>query len=114
MSQSCAQISEGKVLSAKTKHSTNRVRQTMSLSHIDSALWAFYRRLCSGMAKSRANTATAHKLAGTAYFMMNRDEAFVDQGQQRYEDRQRERSILALKRRATALGFQINQSPIPG
>jgi len=35
-------------------------------------------------------------------------EAFVDQGQQHYEEQQRQRSIDALRRRATALGFQIN------
>jgi len=60
-------ISGGKVLSAKTTRSTNRVRQAlkmaaMSLSHSDSALGVFYRRLCSRMDKPRANTATAHNL----------------------------------------------------
>ena len=111
-------ISGGKVLSAKTKRSTNRVRQAlkmaaMSLSHSDSALGAFYRRLCSRMDKPRANTATAHKLARMVYFMMTRGEAFVDQGQQHYEQQQRERSIAALKRRAATLGFQINPTPVP-
>ena len=106
-------ISGGKVLSAKTKHSANRVRQTlkmaaMSLSHSDSALGAFYRRLCARMDKPSANTATAHKLARMVYFMLTRGEAFVDQGQQRYEDQQRQRSVAALKRRATSLGFDIN------
>ena len=111
-------ISGGKVLSAKTRRSTNRVRQAlkmaaMSLSHSDSALGAFYRRLCSRMDKPRANTATAHKLARMVYFMMTRGEAFVDQGQLRYEEQQRERSIVALKRRAAALGFQINPTSAP-
>ena len=106
-------ISGGKVLSARTKRSANRVRQAlkmaaMSLSHSDSALGAFYRRLCSRMDKQRANTATAHKLARMVYFMLTRGEAFVDEGQQRYEAQQHERSIAALKRRAAALGFQIN------
>lgn len=110
-------ISGGKVLSAKTRQSANRVRQAlkmaaMSLSHSDSALGAFYRRLCSRMDKPRANTATAHKLARMVYFMLTRGEAFVDQGQQRYEEQQRQRSIAALKRRATALGFQINPAPV--
>jgi hypothetical protein len=45
------------------------------------------------------------------YFMLTRGEAFVDQGQQRYEEQQRQRSIAALKRRAASLGFQIN--PVP-
>ena len=62
-------ISGGKILSAKTKRSVNRVRQAlkmaaMSLSHSDSALGAFYRRLSGRMDKPRANTATAHKLGG--------------------------------------------------
>ena len=109
-------ISGGKVLSAKTKRSVNRVRQAlkmaaMSVSHSDSALGAFYRRLCSRMDKPRANTATAHKLARMVYFMLTRGEEFVDDGQQRYEDQQRQHSVAALKRRASALGFQLN--PIP-
>jgi transposase len=109
-------ISGGKVLSAGTKHSANRVRQTlkmaaMALSRSDSALGAFYRRLCGRMDKPRANTATAHKLARMVYFMLTRGEAFVDQGQQRYEEQQRQRSVAALKRRAAALGFDLN--PIP-
>ena len=110
-------ISGGKVLSAKTKRSVNRVRQAlkmaaMSVSHSDSALGAFYRRLCSRMDKPRANTATAHKLARMVYFMLTRGEAFVDDGQNQYEEQQRERSIAALKRRATALGFQLNPTPV--
>jgi transposase len=109
-------ISGGKVLSAKTKRSSNRVRQAlklaaMSLSHSKSALGAFYRRLCGRMDKPSANTAVAHKLARMVYFMMTRGEAFVDQGQQRYEEQQLQRSVAALKRRAKDLGFVI--SPVP-
>ena len=105
-------ISGGKVLSARTRQSANRVRQAlkmaaMSLSHSDSALGAFYRRLCRRMDTPKANTATAHKLARMVYFMLTRGEAFVDQGQQRYEEQQRQRSIAALKRRAAGLGFQL-------
>ena len=111
-------ISGGKVLSAKTKRSANRVRQAlkmaaMSLSHSDSALGAFYRRLCSRMDKPRANTAVAHKLARMVYFMLTRGEAFVDRGQQHYEEQQRQRSIAALRRRAAALGFAINPTSAP-
>jgi len=83
----------------------------MSLSRSDSALGAFYRRLCARMDKPRANTAVAHKLARKVYFMLTRGEAFVDQGQQRYEEQQRQRSIAALRRRATALGFQLQPNP---
>lgn len=106
-------ISGGKVLSSKTKRSVNRVRQAlkmaaMSLAHSDSALGAFYRRLCARMDKPSANTAVAHKLARMVYFMLTRGEDFVDQGQQRYEEQQHQRSIAALKRRAKDLGFVIS------
>ena len=111
-------ISGGKVLSAKTKRSANRVRQAlkmaaMSLSHSDSALGAFYRRMSGRMDKPRANTATAHKLARMVYFMLTRGEAYVDQGQQHYEEQQRQRSIAALKRRAAALGFAVMPTTTP-
>lgn len=106
-------ISGGKVLSSKTKRSVNRVRQAlkmaaMSLAHSDSALGAFYRRLCARMDKPSANTAVAHKLARMVYFMLTRGEDFVDQGQQRYEEQQHQRSVAALKRRAKDLGFVIS------
>jgi transposase len=111
-------ISGGKVLSAKTKRSSNRVKQAlkmaaMSLSHCDSALGAFYRRMAARMDKPRANTATAHKLARMVYFMLTRGEAYVDQGQQHYEEQQRQRSIAALKRRAATLGFAIMPTVAP-
>jgi len=106
------EISGGKVLSARTRRSTNRVRQAlklaaMSLSRNNSALGAFYRRLCARMDKPRANTAVAHKLARMLYFMITRGEDFVDRGQQHYEELQRQRSIASLRRRAADLGFVI-------
>ncbi|MEO7051889.1 MAG: IS110 family transposase, partial [Rhodanobacter sp.] len=60
------------------------------------------------MDKPRANTAVAHKLARLVYFMLTRGQAYVDEGQQRYEERQRQRSITALKHRAALLGFEVN------
>lgn len=110
-------ISGAKVLSAGTKRSANRARQAlkmaaMTLSHSDSALGAFYRRLCARMDKPRANTTVAHKLARLVYFMLTRGEAFVDQGQQPYEEQQRQRRIAALQRRTAALGFRLNPATV--
>lgn len=101
------------MLSSSAKRSANRARQALKMAaqsvwRSDSALGAFYRRLCARMDKPRANTATAHKLARMVYFMLTRGEAFVDQGQAHYEEQQRQRSIAALKRRATVLGFQVS------
>ena len=78
------------------------------MSHSDSVLGAFYRRLCMRMDKPRANTAVAHKLARMVYFMLTRGQAYVNEGQQRYEKKQRQRSVAALNRRAAALGFELN------
>lgn len=105
-------ICGGKVLSSKTKGSVNRVHQVlkmaaMSLSRCDSALGAYDRRLCARMDKPSANTAVAHKLARMVYFMLTRGEAFVDKGQQHYQELPLARSVAALKRRATVLGFAI-------
>ena len=69
--------------------------------------------VCARMDKPHANTATAHKLAMMVYFMLTRGEAFVDKGQQHYEEQQRQRSIMALKRRAAALGFNVTPSAAP-
>jgi hypothetical protein len=52
----------------------------MTLSRSDSALSAFYRRLCARTHKPRANTAVAHKLARMVYFMLTCGEAFIGQG----------------------------------
>jgi transposase len=110
-------ISGGKMLSAATKRSANRARQALkmaaqTLSHSNSALGAFYRRLCGRMDKPRANTAVAHKLARLVYFMLTRGQEYVDQGQQRYEEQQRQRNIAALKRRAAGLGLQVLEMPV--
>jgi transposase len=63
------------------------------------------------MDKPRANTAVAHKLARMLFFMLTRGEDYVDQGQTQYEEQQRQRSIVALKRRAAAMGFVITPAP---
>lgn len=111
-------ISGGKVLSSGTKRSAGRARQALkmaaqSVSRSDSALGAYYRRLCTRMDAPRANTATAHKIARMVYFMLTRGEAFVEQGQQQYEEQQRQRSVAALKRRAAAMGFKLQPVATP-
>ena len=60
-----------------------------------------------------ARLALANKLARMVYLKLTRGEAFVDQGQQHYEEQQRQRSVATLKRRAAALGFEINPTAPP-
>ena len=79
-------ISGGKVLSAATKPVANRAAKALrmaaaSLRSSQSALGAYYRRLCARMDKPRAVTACAHKLARLIYTMVTKGEEYVDQGQ---------------------------------
>ena len=105
-------ISGGKVLSGATKRTANRLAQALrmaafSLSRSQSALGAYYRRLSARLDKPKAITATAHKLARLIYTLLTKGEQFVDQGQDYYEERYRQRVVHHLNRRAAALGFSL-------
>jgi len=105
-------ISGGKVLGSKTKRSVNRAAQAFrqaasALRSSKSALGAYYRRLCGRMDKGKAVTAAAHKLARLFYALLTKGQEYVDQGQQYYEERYRERVIHQLQRRAQTLGMAL-------
>lgn len=105
-------ISGGKVLGSKTKHSVNRAAQAFrqaaaALRSSKSALGAYYRRLCARMDKAKAVTAAAHKLARLFYALLTKGHEYVDQGQQYYEERYRQRVISQLQRRAQSLGMAL-------
>ena len=105
-------ISGGKVLSSATKPCANRASQALrmaaqALRKSQTALGAHHRRLCSRMDKPKAITASAHKLARLVYFMLTKGQAFVEAGQDEYEERYRQRVVQNLTRRAQQLGFQL-------
>ena len=109
-------ISGGKVLSAATKRTANKAAQALKMAAVNlrnsqSALGAYYRRLCGRMDKGKAVTACAHKLARLIYAMLTKGEEYVDQGQTYYEEKYRERVIKNLTKRAEALGFQLTPTP---
>ncbi|QWF69612.1 IS110 family transposase [Methylomonas paludis] len=105
-------ISGGKVLSGKSKRTANRAAQALRLAAVNlrasqSALGAYYRRLCARMDKPRAITACAHKLARLIYALLTKGEEFVDKGQQYYEERYRQRVVNSLNKRAEQLGMKL-------
>ena len=111
-------VSGGKVLGSKSKRTANRAAQALKLAAAalrasQSALGAYYRRLCARMDKPKAVTAAAHKLARLIYAMLTKGQAYADQGQQYYEDRYRERVVRNLAKRARDLGMELvpNQQP---
>ena len=109
-------ITGGKVMSGKTKRCANQAAQALRLAAAalrtsQSALGAYFRRMCSRMDKPKAVTAAAHKLARLIYTMLTKGEEYTDQGQDYYEERYRQRVMHHLAGRAEKLGFQL--TPIP-
>jgi len=105
-------VSGGKVLSAKSKPVANRAAATLrmaafTLFRSKSALGAYLRRQRSRLGAPKAITATAHKLARLVYTMLKHGTAYVDAGQEYYEERYRTRVVQNLKRKAQELGFSL-------
>ena len=105
-------ISGGRVLSARTRRSSNRAAALLRIAAVNSgrtqtALGAFYRRLGARAGKAKAVTATARKLAVLFYNAMRFGLTYVDPGVTAYEDRYRERALHNLQRRAKGLGFTL-------
>ena len=105
-------ITGGKVMSGKTKRVANRAAQALRLAAAalrtsQSALGAYFRRMCSRMDKAKAVTAAAHKLARLIYTLLTRGQEYTDQGQDYYEERHRQRVLHALSQRAAKMGLKI-------
>jgi transposase len=111
-----SKISGGKVLSARTKKTTNRVAAQLRLaattvSRTDTALGAFYRRLATRIGKAKAVTATARKIAVLFYNAMRFGMSYQDPGADHYEKSYRERVIKQLHRRAARFGLRLQEAP---
>jgi len=99
-------------MSSKTKRCANRAAQALRLAAAalrtsQSALGAYFRRLCARMDKPKAITASAHKLARLIYAMLTKGEEYVDQGQDYYEKRYRDSVVKNLTQRAAKLGLMV-------
>jgi transposase len=104
--------SGGKVLSSKTRTSSNRAAAmfrmaAMAASRSDTALGAFYRRLAARKGKPAAITATARKIAVLFYNMLRHGTAYHDPGADAYDQQHRQRVLRNLKRRAQSLGYEL-------
>ena len=63
--------------------------------------------LAHGQGQGKAITAAAHKLARLIYTMLTKGEEYVDQGQEYYEAKYRERMLHHLTQRAAKLGMKM-------
>lgn len=105
-------ITGGKVMSGKTKRCANRAAQALRLAAAalrssQSALGAYYRRMCARMDRPKAVTAAAHKLARLIYAMLTNGEEYTDRGQDYFEERYRQRVLHNLTQKAKTMGMQL-------
>jgi transposase len=105
-------ISGGKVLRSRTLKTHNRAGQAFRLaaqavSKTDTAYGAFYRRMRAKHGPKKAIVATAHKIARAVYFMLRDHEPFHDMNAGEYNQREREREIARLRKKAIKLGFTL-------
>lgn len=105
-------ISGGKVLSSKTRRTSNRASSLLRLAALtvgrtDTALGAFFRRLSARVGKAKAITATARKIAVLFYNTLRHGMSYADPGAAYYEDRYKQRVLANLQRRAKSLGFAL-------
>lgn len=105
-------ISGGRVLYSRTLPTNNRAGQAFrqaaaSLTRSQTTFGAFYRRKRAHLGPQQALVATAHKLARTVYYVLKHHVAYVDVGAADYEQKQREREVAALHKKAAKLGFTL-------
>jgi len=105
-----SKISGGKVISSRTKKSTNRAAAALrmsaqALSNSKSALGAYYRKKRYHLGAAKAITATAHKLARIIFALLSTGGEYTDKGEKNYEEQYNKRNLHNLKRKATKLGY---------
>ena len=105
-------ITGGRIRRRKSRPSASRVATALriaaqSLHKSKTALGAFYRRMRARLGAPKAITAAARKLAVTVYRMLKHGEAFVERGQEAYEQQYKDRVVTNLRRSAKKLGFQL-------
>jgi transposase len=105
-------ITGGRIRRRKSRPSANRVATALriaaqTLHKSKTALGAFYRRMRARLGAPKAITAAARKLAVVVYRMLKHGEAFVEHGQDAYEQQYQQRVLANLRRSAKQLGFQL-------
>ncbi len=105
-------ISGGKVLRSRTLPTRNRAGQAFrqaatAAARSATAFGAYYRRKKAQGGPMFAQVATAHKLARTVYHLLKYHVQYADIGAEGFEQKQRERDIAALQKKAAKLGFTL-------
>ncbi len=110
-------ISGGRVLSSRTKRSTNHAAMTLrmcaqSLSRHQSDLGNFFRRMRARMGGAAAITATAHKLARIIYTMLKNRVQYAAPGPDRQSLKRDATQLRKAAQTAHKMGFMLVPMPI--
>jgi transposase len=105
-------ISGGKVLRSRTLPTHNRAGQAfrqaaLSVARAPTALGAYYRRKRTQGGPLFAQVATAHKLARIVYHLLKNHVQYEDIGAEGFEQKQRDRDVAALRKKAAKMGFVL-------
>jgi transposase len=105
-------VSGGKRLSGKTAPCANKAATALRLAanalrFTDTALGAFFRRLCSRLGNAKAVTAGAHKLAVILYNMLKTGKEYIESGAGYYEEAYQSRCLRNLRHRAQEFGYVL-------
>ena len=108
--------SGGKVLSAKTRRTGNRVNRALRLAaqtlhRSTSYLGVFDRKMCARLGRPAGITATAHKLARIIFHRVTAGRAYDESIFAAQEQRQRKHLESTLRRKAAKLGYPL--IPLP-
>jgi transposase len=105
-------ISGGKVLRNRISPARNRAGQAFRLaaqavSRTDTALGVYFRRMRAKHGAKHAIVATAHKLARILYVMLRDRKPYDQVSAEEYTQRERNRELDRLQKKATQLGFTL-------
>ena len=109
-------ISGGRVLSARTRPSTNRVARALriaaqALHHAENELGDHYRRMRAKLGGASAVTAVANKLARILYVLITTRQSYRPELHDAAGELHRVRTLNRLKAKAKDLGFQLIPTP---
>lgn len=105
-------ISGGKVLRTRTQKVTNRATQAFrqaaqSVSRSETAIGAYYRAMRARKGPQQATVATAHKIARVVYHLLKYGEEYEEESTEEFEQKQQERELKMVTRRAAKLGYAL-------
>ena len=105
-------ISGGKVVRQSSRRGNNRVAAALrmaatTLLRSQTYLGAKYRWLRARLGAPKATKAMAHYLARLIYRMLTRGQAWVDRGMKEFQQKNQQREMATLERKATAMGYRL-------